>query len=362
MKNRAKQLKKEGRVYVCHTYYQAYVSILKELNLPKEERGKADILLSTMSTDFENFKERLDSTGIFRKVYMYGERRDFPELDAYQQDKGNIVFNMLSRIKFTKKMAELNAPLVPVDMREYRDIWVYCDADPIGFYLNQNKIPYHACEDATNTIYFFDEAWSFNKSCFKLKTILSSKFNLIMVHNGYGKYCIDMEVNDISILERKCPKYIEAPLRKLEEGITEAADKELIVQAFVRNKDELYKQIEKCGTGQDKILILTEPLCTLDVRKQLFTDLCEEYSKEGMVFIKPHPRDEMNYPVEFPEYAQFDGTIPMEILNYFPGLRFKKVVGIWTEMKELRFADEIVRLGAKFMDKYEDPSVHCDVR
>ena len=361
MMNRKKQLKNEGRAYVCHTYYQVYVSILKELNLPESERGKATLLLSTMSTNFENMKERAESTGLFEQVLMYPERRDFPELEQYQKDRGNIVFNMLSRIKYTKKMAELNAPLLPVDMYKFRDIWVFCDADPIGYYLNQNRIPYHAAEDATNTIYFFDEAWSFNKGCFGLKTILSSKFNLILVHNGYGKYCIDMEVNDISILKRKCPKYVEVPLRKLEDGIR-PEDKDLVVRAFVRDPEDLYRRIAECGSHTDKILILTEPLCDLTVRKQLFTDLCEEYSKEGQVFIKPHPRDELNYRKEFPEYPQFDGTIPMEILNYFPDLHFKKVVGIWTEMKELRFADEIVRLGAKFMDKYEDPSIHCDVK
>lgn len=361
MKNRAKQLKKEGRIYVCHTYYQAYVSILKELNLPKQERGKATLMLSTMSTDFESFPDRVRSTKLFRDVVLYGERRDFPELEKYQKDKGNIVFNMFSRIRYTKMLAKLNEPLVPVDMTQYRDICVYCDADPIGYYLNQKKIPYHAAEDATNTIYFFDEAWSFNKGCFKLKTIMSSWFNLILVHNGYGKYCIDMEVNDISILERKCPKYVEVPLRKLELGVREE-DRDLVVQAFVRSREVLYRQIEESGASGDKILILTEPLCDMETRKRLFRDLCEKYEKEGTVFIKPHPRDLLDYATEFSEYPQFDATIPMEVLNYFPNLHFKKVVGIWTEMKELRFADEIVRLGAAFMDQYENPEIHCDVK
>ena len=29
-----------ARIYVCHTFYHVYVACLKELNLPKEERGK----------------------------------------------------------------------------------------------------------------------------------------------------------------------------------------------------------------------------------------------------------------------------------------------------------------------------------
>lgn len=41
------------RIYVCHTYYHVYVTFLKELNLPKEMRGQAVLVLSKMSNDFE---------------------------------------------------------------------------------------------------------------------------------------------------------------------------------------------------------------------------------------------------------------------------------------------------------------------
>lgn len=361
MRNRAKQLKNEGRIYVCHTYYQAYVSILKELNLPENMRGTATLMLSKMSTDFETFPQRVESTGIFKQVVMYDERRDFPELEQYRRDRGNIVLNMMSRIRYTRALARLNEPLVPVDMTKYKDIYVFCDADPIGYYLNWKKIPYHACEDATNTIVYYDEARHDNKGHFELKAFLSSKFNLILVQNGYAKYCIDMEVNDIAAIEYPCPKYVEARLEDMEKGVREK-DKDLILQAFVRNKDELLKQIEESGKDRDKILILTEPLCSLDVRERLFRDLAEEYSREGIVYFKQHPRDLMDYKKLFPEYPQFDANVPMEVLNYFPDLHFKKVVGIWTEMGALRFADEIVRLGAPFMDKYEDPAIHSDVR
>lgn len=361
MKNRAKQLKNEGRIYVCHTYYQAYVSILKELNLPKKMRGQATLMLSTMSTDFETFKERAESTGIFRNVVMYEESRDFPELEKYRRDRGNIIFNMFARIRYTKKLAKLNEPLVPVDMKKYRDIYVFCDADPIGYYLNWKKIPYHACEDATNTIVYYDEARHDNKGCFGLKALMSSRFNLILVQNGYAKYCIDMEVNDIGAIEYPCPKYVEARLEDMENGVCEK-DKDLILQAFVRNKEELLKQIEESGNDKDKILILTEPLCSLEVRERLFRDLAETYSEEGVVYFKQHPRDLLDYKKLFAEYPQFDANVPMEVLNYFPNLHFKKVVGIWTEMGALRFADEIVRLGAPFMDKYENPEIHGDVR
>ena len=146
------------RIYICHTYYHVYVTFLKELNLPKENRGKADLVLSRLSTDFENLKRRVEQTGLFRKVIEFDEKRDdfFPELKKYREDKGNIVFNMLSRIRFTRKYAKLEEAYIPVDFKNYEDIYVYCDSDPVGYYLNQKKIRYHALEDGLNSIKNFD--------------------------------------------------------------------------------------------------------------------------------------------------------------------------------------------------------------
>ena len=137
-----------------------------------------------------------------------------------------------------------------------------------------------------------------------------------------------------------------------------AEDKAIILKAFIRDIDALKEQITQSENVGDKILILTDPLCTLDIRKQIFTDIIAMFEKEGTVFIKPHPRDELDYRKEFSEYPQFDATVPMEMLNFFPGLRFKKVVAVLTEIKAIQFADEVVRLGEDFMDKYEDPLVH----
>ena len=128
--------------------------------------------------------------------------------------------------------------------------------------------------------------------------------------------------------------------------------------SIFKDKEKLDRQLEEAGKLGDKILILTEPLCTLDVREQIFRDIIGMYEKEGTVFLKPHPRDELDYQHLFSEYPQFDRTLPMEILNFFPRLRFKKVVGVLTELKGIQFADENVYLGEDFLDAYEDPAIH----
>ena len=55
-------------------------------------------------------------------------------------DRGNIVINMLARIKYTKMLGKLQEPYVPVNFKEYKDIYVFCDSDPIGYYLSYKKI------------------------------------------------------------------------------------------------------------------------------------------------------------------------------------------------------------------------------
>ena len=347
------------RIYVCHTYYHVYITFLKELSLPREEQGKAELVLSMMSIDFEDLKSRVESTGLFQKVYMFDEKREdfFPQLGKWRKGTGGFLGNLYYRIKFTKLYAQLEEPFVPVDFREYSDIYVYCDSDPIGYYLNQNRIYYHALEDGLNCLKNLDAARYDNRGHFHLKVFLSRYLNLIFVQNGYGKYCLDMEVNDISVIRYPCPRYIELPRQTLVDRLNDR-DKDVILQAFIRDKTSLEKQLAESGQVKDKILILTDPLCTLDVRERIFRDIIEAYEPEGKIFLKPHPRDSLDYRKLFSEYPQFDATVPMELLGFFPGVRFKKVVGVLTEMKAISFADEIVRLGEDFMDAYEDPLIH----
>jgi hypothetical protein len=340
---------------------------LKELKLKEQKNEEnpgswypgATLVLSKMSTNFENLKSRVESTGLFAEVIEFDEKSEdfFPELAELRKSAGNFLGNLWKRIRFTKEYARLEAPYIPVDFRQYKDIYVYCDSDPIGYYLNQNKIYYHAIEDGLNCLKNFDTARYDNRGHFGLKAFLSRKLNLIFVQNGYGKYCLDMEVNDISAIKYFCPQYIEVPRQPLVDRLT-AEDKDLILQAFIRDKEGLEKQIAESSKLGDKILILTNPVCDLDVREQIFKDIIEMFEPEGTVFLKPHPRDVLDYRKLFAEYPQFDATVPMEMLNFFPGLRFKKVVAVLTEVKAIQFADEAVRLGPDFMDKYEDPLIH----
>ncbi|MDD6202492.1 MAG: glycosyltransferase family 52 [Lachnospiraceae bacterium] len=348
----------KDRIYVCHTYYHAYIAALKELNLEKEQRGKATLVLSTMSNDFGNLKDRAKKSGLFEEVYMFEEKEDicFPELKKYHTDKGNIILNMINRIRYTKLLGKLQEPYVPVDFKQYRDIYVFCDSDPIGYYLSYKKIYYHAIEDGLDCISTYDTARYDNRGHFKLKAWMAAH-NMIFIQNGYAKYCIDMEVNNISVLPYPIPKYIEKPREELTANLSDE-DKRTLVSLFMENLSKLEEQLAACPKDKPRILLLTEPLCELNVREKIFRDIIRDYCLDGVVLIKPHPRDILDYKSVFPNQIVIEGKFPMEVLNFIPGLTFDKVISVFTVPNAIRFAGEIVYLGEDFMDRYEAPELH----
>ena len=348
------------RIYVCHTYYHVYVACLKELFLPEEKRGQADLVLSTMSNDFGNLRERAQKSGIFEEVFLFEEKtaESFPELEKYHKDRGNLVVNMLARIRYTKLLGKLQERFVPVDFKEYQDIYVFCDSDPIGYYLSYKKIYYHAVEDGLNCLETYDTARYDNRGHFGFKAWMAAH-NLIFIQNGYAKYCLDMEVNDKSILPYPIDKQIEQPREELTAHLSER-DKDVLIHLFIENMDELLRALK--NGAKEKILVLSEPLCDLETRRRIFRDIIDEYGKidghDAQILIKPHPRDVLDYKKEFPQHIVLNGMFPMEIMNFIPGLYFEKVVSVFTVPNAIRFAKEIVFLGEDFMDKYEEPALH----
>lgn len=350
------------RVYVCHTYYHVYVTFLKEFALIRDEgddAGKADIVLSTISTGMEeSFVQRLKASGVFGEVFVVDEKKDsfFPELSKYKVDTGNILINMKNRIIYTRLLGELEAPyFAAVDFKSYRDVYVYCDSDPVGYYLSRQRVYYHALEDGLDTLKYQDSAYYDNRGYFKLKTLLS-RLNLIFIQNGWGKYCLDMEVNDFSCLRRLGRNYKEVPRKPLERALTDD-QKLIILRAFMEDSEEFLASVS--GRG-DCILFLTMPHPKEEEkREQICNDIIRDYCEGAHVVIKPHPRDTVDYAALRPDCTVVKGRFPVEVLNFLPGVRFKRIISIaTTAMDTLDFADEKINLGDTFWDKYEDPALH----
>ncbi len=350
---------KANRVYICHTFYHVYVAVVKELVLRHEDKSSygSDLILSTMSNDFGSLKDRLAASGIFENIFLFDEKEDVTseEVMSYHKDRGNIFLNLIQRIKYTKLLGRLQEPGIPTDLRAYENVYVFCDSDPIGYYLNYKKIPYHALEDGLNSGKLDDQARIANRGAWKLKKFLS-KCGLIFIESGYSRYCIDYEVNDFAANHSLPDNAVEVSRRMLHEKL-DADDRKLLTKIFLSDPETLISSIKKAD-GKPPAILLTEPLCELVVRKKLFGDIIEEYEKDYTIIIKPHPRDLLDYEKEFPDAIVIKERFPMEIFNDLEDIRFSKLISVITQTEEVDFADEIVYLGLDFLDKYEAPEIH----
>ncbi len=346
------------RAYICHTYFHTYITMLRELNLDKCERGQATLILSTMSNNFGKLKERVEAEGLFKDVYYYDEKEDVTsdQVMQYHRDKGNIVLNLLQRIKYTKELAKLQEEYIPVDLKQYDEVYVFCDSDPIGYYLNYKNIKYHALEDGLNSGRLNNMAMLANMGAWKLKKFMAG-LGLIFIENGYSRYCIDYIVNDISANYNPPKNIVECPFDDMWNKLNQD-DHEMLARIYIEDIDELRGKLANQSEGKPKVMILTEPLCELDIRKKLFGDLIEQYGKDNTVIVKPHPRDELDYEKEFPKTVVLRGRFPMEVINDVDDLKVEKLVSVITQVNGIKFAKEIEYLGMDFLDKYEDSSVH----
>ena len=361
-----RKAKTKSRIYVCHTFYHVYVAALKEMTLVRETPAnaykKADIALSSVSTDFERLGDRLAKAEIFQEVIALDEKREdfFPELAKYRKNYSNVLKHMLNRMIFTKKLAKCECPYMEViDFAAYEDIYVFCDSDPIGYYLNYRHLYYHAVEDGLDCLKNLDDAYVANHGHFRLKTWFS-RHNLIFIMNGWGKYCLDMEINDRSVVPTDCPRFVEVPRKPLEQALTPAQKRQMI-EAFIEDADALMQQLRPSREGEEFACFLTEPHpVDVEARKRVCLDVLAQYCQGYRVLIKPHPRDTIDYEALCPDAVVLRGRFPVEVLNFFEGLRIRRAVSILTTaMNNMDFVEEKLNLGASFWDAYEDPEKHA---
>lgn len=351
--------KKKPRIYVCHTLYHVYVSLLKEMTVYGED-GKADIALSDIFMDFGDLEERLSKAAVFDRVYRLHEvrDRDIPGLMKYKENRNNILIHLLNRLIYTKKYGKAQDRFFTVDFKQYQDIFVYCDSDAIGYYLNYHHIYYHAVEDGLDCLRHFDAAHVDNAGHFALKAFLA-RHNLIFIQNGYSKYCLDMEINDDSFIRYRFDKYKVAPRKAMEDALT-AGHKRKMLEIFLPQADEITRKLADCG---DCILFLTEAFPDVtSIREQVAGEIIGEYCKGYQVVIKPHPRDDVDYERLFPECIVVHGKFPIEVLNFIEGIHFQKAVSIITSvMSSIRFVEEKINLGPHIWDKYEPVENHIQM-
>ncbi|MGT2784394.1 glycosyltransferase family 52 [Streptococcus merionis] len=198
-------------------------------------------------------------------------------------------------------------------LEEEDHVYLFNDADQVGQEFRDRKYPYHLIEDGLNFHYHYAQLAG-------LSDVDSS-----LEHYGFNPACLDIEVNDISKIKdnsfyaRFLDKFIEVPRRELFERQEETHLKKLFA---------LY-QVEDINLISPSYLILTQPLAddfwstfkkedkSPDYAKQyyFYFKMAQEAKEAGYhVYLKPHPRDDLDYH-GIPEVTILPRYTPMEMID-----------------------------------------------
>lgn len=345
------------RLYICHTFYHVYISVLKEMVYQKENSDKADILLSTISTEFGELEHRLRTSNLFGKVEILPEchPRFFKKPFRGELGQGNPLKKLVQRHRYFRYVVENEESYLSRDYGKYKDIYVFCDSDPVGYYLNGKKIPYISVEDGNNSGRY-NSVITANESMFTLKRWLS-KLNYLYMQDGYSKYSRGYEVD--------CADGVIATGRKIIERPTGA----LIAQLNDTDKERLYRifcsweELPDGNENAEYVMVLTQPVCTEENRIAMYREIVSQYADRYKIIIKPHPIDRVDYKKAFPDCLIMPRNFPVEILNIHNVYNIVKAMTVYsTSMEHLTFAKEKESLGVAFLDRYEDPSLHADLK
>lgn len=301
------------KIYICTTYYHVLITVAKTL-LSKTD---TDVVICDDIAGAENLCGKLKKYNVFKNLYFI-KQSIIPELLTK-----NILKNIFCLHHFNYIMAK---KYIEINFDKYTDIYIFHDDTKIGHYLNDAGYYYHLIEDSLN---FYQKILD---TPFRYAVIKDWKYYLKRILNykylplGNSKYVIDVEVNENKNLKIKRKKVVEINRE------------DLLNRAFAKYKNiilDIFLNIEISELLKDKnkALVLTQPLYKdkilkseqeqLLFYKKIVLDLKQKNFK---VYIKPHPRDCMDYKTLISDVYVINKEFPIEIFNYIDNISFSAVV------------------------------------
>lgn len=305
---------------------------------------KSDIVIYESMSDGHEYYLRLKETNLFDKVYY------FEHTDEENKSFHPIGKNPFSRYK--KEMLQMEQQIDFSFLRN-KEIYIYNDCSLIGTYINLKKTKYHLIEDGLN--------------CYKNGVFLSYNPTGIKKHirklMHWGTFCFSespfmksLEINDSQGVKLKSlKKVIVVPRKQLFEQLTED-QKQTILYVFLGNDGEslLPEQTGDCSVLVTQPLSQDGILSSQEIQIEMYKKIIEQYGI-GHVFIKPHPRENIDYEQYFSDCTIIKfKNVPIEILGFIKGLTFKRAFTAFsTAVENMSFCEEACMLSLDWVKDFE---------
>lgn len=310
-------------LYICYTYYHLLITIIKSLT----NNLQYDLLISIDIPQIDKMIDKIKQIKTIGNIYIINEA---PYIELYESKNA-----IIAKITKRRILSNVFNEMTNINILGYDNIYTYNDMNLASSYLIVNEKKYHLIEDALDFFNYFDEYYNLKKWQYTQSNIFHKLKAWLKIGTnpwGQNKYCLDIEVNDISKIKISNKKVKELRRRKLFDSLTKQ-DKVIIYNLFTGNN-----VTERVIKGEKKQMILfTQPLFKDGFVKSEMEQLIvykniinEYYEKNFQVTIKPHPRDNIEYSNLIEEYEcnYIDKNIPSEVLNFNQNVCCDDIVSI----------------------------------
>jgi hypothetical protein len=353
----------KATLYYCITYYQVYIAIIKQL----QNNYEADIIISDVIPGFIDLKDKIGDC-IFRKVILL-EEKDFvksarDQFHAERDKMGKAQKILLSKIKWIQTQNAIIAyakSRITFDLEEYGDIYVFGQGRSFAPLLFSIRKKYILVEDSIDYYRKYVNSYvDLNRMDHPRKFYLINRFldflGIYYYMGGYSHSEKLIEVNsgeDLVFSRCAAKKVTVVPRKNMLEKLSNEY-KKMIFNIFMG------KTVLWVDKGKKTALILTNPFLfdglveSSDDLVLLYKRIIEKMCRDYAIFIKPHPRDF----VEYSEYRDLlgdftliDRNLPSEIFNFNKDIRFDLAVAVSsTAIQQANYATEKINLGMEWFD------------
>jgi hypothetical protein len=354
-------------LYYVISYYQAYIATVKAI-LDKER--VADIIVSDAVPNSEKLCRNLGDSSIFGNVIPLAEkefvwtcRREFKK----EYEKFGKIGKFLNgkRLWFAsqKKIISYAGENIPFSLDEYAEIYVFGEGRSFAPYLHSRHKSFVLVEDCVNYYQRRDVDHLITRSAmikprpFYFVNKLLDFFGIYYYMGGYSRAVKAIEVNDGKniLLTRCAAKKLSVISREALVASLATAERELVRKTFAPDFS-----LNISGNVVD--VIFTNPLLfdgfvkTEYAAVKIYENLINEFCGDAdTIYIKPHPRDEVDYgkmALIGKNLFILDKYMPSEVFGFMDGVVFEKAVGISsTAVENAFFTKERINVGMSWLDE-----------
>lgn len=321
-------------IYIIDTPYHLLICSVKTLLAHREGKDTVVIMRDSISQHTRN-----NARKIFKKVIFHWNRyKILRNLFALKIQQLKIPF-LSSKIAVSRELINL----FPKDS----EIFIFCENNYFGCWLNNAKIKYILVEDALNCL----KNSPINSTRVKIYDFIYKLFGISWNRWGTSDYIKYVEVNENKDLQVKCKKIVEINREQLFQKLSNEQI-EYIAQIFN------YHPLKQVG-GENKTLLLTQPLSEDEIvshntKIKIYKYLDKQYTI-GTLYIKMHPREKEDYSKFFPNAIVLGNPqIPFELYQLKENFHFNRAITTFSAaIDSVLCADEKISMGIEWVKKFQ---------